>query len=72
MHAHTGYISILQNDDLANEDKMIAKWVAITNGTFLVGYMIRELDSRFQEGKPFLQSFEGNEKVVLDSVLNSL
>lgn len=72
MHVHTGYISILQNDDLSNEDKMIAKWVAIMNATFLIAYMIRELTSRFVEGKEFLESFTGKEKECIESVMSSL
>lgn len=69
MHVHTGYISILQNDDLPEEGKLTAKWVAITNACFVTAHILNDLSKMFAEGKPFLESLTQKEKECFQSFI---
>lgn len=71
MHAHTGYVSILQNDDLPETDKQVMKWVAIMNGSYVTAFMLQDLASRFAEGKPFLESLTQQEKYTIASFVKA-
>ncbi len=67
MHAHTGYINIIQNDDLPDSEKLMGKWVAIMNASFVTAFMIEDLSKMFKEGKNFFDSLAQEEREVITS-----
>jgi len=67
MHAHTGYISILQNDEFPESDKQIMRWVAIMNGSYLIAFLLHDLANRFAEGKSFFASLTPRERDAIAS-----
>lgn len=68
MHVHTGYISILQNENLTPDEKVTGKWVSILNASFVTSFLIRDLSDFFKEGKFIYDSLTENEKNCLMSL----
>lgn len=66
-HTHSSYWSIVQNDTLKLEEKIIMEYVAIMQGVFVTSFFIKDLCGIYDVAQKVFDTLPINEQEVVDS-----